>query len=119
MLSNKQLQVDAQNIDHGYFVARSSKKAKKLKLQVLHYDSLAYLYYDLNGKKEYETFPLQLGNGEYIVTLYKQVIGTKYANAGSVKFTTYAKKNRKYPVRRIEKNTFIDGFKPWISFCIG
>lgn len=85
MQTNKKLQVDLYNKNKGYFLARSTEKTKKLKLQIQHQDNM--LYYDLNTIGRFEIFPLQFGDGEYIVTLYKQVSGNRYAKAGRVKFS--------------------------------
>jgi len=35
-------------------------------------------YYDLFGREKYEYFPLQLGNGEYFITIFKNIIDNKY-----------------------------------------
>ena len=42
------------------------------------------LTYDLNGEADYEVFPLQLGSGQYEVTLYENVSGKKYSLEGKI-----------------------------------
>ena len=80
---NGKLSVDANNITEGYFQAAVTKKTnKRLKLRVV--KDKTTLDYDLNGNAEFEVFPLQLGSGKYVLTLYEQVSGSKYSSAGSV-----------------------------------
>jgi transglutaminase-like putative cysteine protease len=42
------------------------------------------LTYDLNGEARFEIFPFQLGSGFYDISLYENVSGKKYAQAGNV-----------------------------------
>ena len=82
---NGKLSVDATNISEGYFQAAIQKStSKRMKLRVT--KDKETLTYDLNGDAAFEVFPLQLGDGKYVVTLYEQVKGTKYSKAGSVSF---------------------------------
>lgn len=81
--TNGKLRVDASNISEGYFMASSTKSSKnKLKLRVVKGDET--LTYDLNTDGSYEVFPLQLGDGKYEVSLWENVSGKKYSNAGKV-----------------------------------
>ena len=34
--------------------------------------------HDLNHQGKTETFPLQMGNGKYVITIYEQTSGSKY-----------------------------------------
>jgi hypothetical protein len=76
------LVVDVSHVNDGYIMAKGPKTNKRLKFRVKHGDQT--LDYDLNGKGEYEVIPLQLGNGSYSCTLYKNVSGKKYAQDGRV-----------------------------------
>ena len=77
------LLVDSANTSEGYFMAACSEAgAGGLKLRV-EKDGTT-LTYDLNGEGNYEVFPLQLGNGDYVVTLYENVGGKKYAQQGTL-----------------------------------
>lgn len=80
---NGKLQLDVSNASEGYFLARISKSSKKrMKLRVKKGKEM--LTYDLNGKAEFEVFPLQLGDGKYEILLYEQVSGKKYSSAGKI-----------------------------------
>lgn len=76
------LVVDASHADEGYIMAKGPKTSKRLKLRVKFGEQT--LNYDLNGQGEYEVIPLQLGNGSYSCTLYKNVSGKKYAQEGRI-----------------------------------
>ena len=81
--TNGSLKVDAGNTQNGYFQACVSKKSShKMKLRVVKGDTT--LTYDLNSKGNYEVFPLQFGTGKYEISLYENVSGNKYSNAGKV-----------------------------------
>ena len=78
------LQVDIGHIDEGYMLVRGGKTGKRLKLKVARGNYS--VMYDLNGKNEYEVLPLQFGNGQYRLTLYKQISGSRYSEEGAVSF---------------------------------
>ena len=81
--SSGKLVVDSTHTDEGYIWASLSKKSKKrFKLRIVKGGTT--LTYDLNGNAEYELFPLQLGSGKYVATLYENVSGKKYTQAGKV-----------------------------------
>lgn len=52
-----------------------SEKRIKTRVQLGETDKYDY---DLFGRKDYEYFPLQLGNGDYSVTIFENVTDTKY-----------------------------------------
>lgn len=76
--------VDASHAENGYIMAKASPTSSKLKLRIV-LGETTYTY-DLNGKGEYETFPLQLGSGGYKCSLYKNIKGNKYTTEGTVSF---------------------------------
>ena len=62
------LTIDYSHIDQGYVMVRAKKTDLKMQLKVKHgSDSVSYL---INGDGQYETIPLQYGNGSYQFTLY-------------------------------------------------
>lgn len=84
-LSDGDLTVDASNQADGYIMARAAKTQRRQKLRISRGD--VTLTYDMNGEGEYEVIPLQLGGGEYRVTLYRCVEGNRYSQEGAVKLT--------------------------------
>ena len=83
--SKDDLTIDCSHMDQGYVMVKSAKSKKKLKLRVKKGETT--LTYDLNTEGDYEVFPLQYGNGKYAFTLYKNVSGKKYAEAGKITLT--------------------------------
>lgn len=80
---NGKLRVDVATAKEGYVQASvKSNTSKRLKLRVK--KGKETLTYDLNGKAEYEIFPLQLGSGKYEITLYENIKGKSYSAAGTV-----------------------------------
>lgn len=59
------LVIDFSNSSEGYVMVKAKPSGKKLKLLVTH-DGIE-LQYDLNSNGIYEVFPLQYGNGKYIL----------------------------------------------------
>ena len=81
--TNGKLKLDVSNVSDGYFMASSAKKSKhKLKLRVTKDGET--LTYDLNMDGDYEVFPLQLGDGNYEISLWENVSGKQYSNAGKI-----------------------------------
>ncbi len=77
------LQADMSNAGEGYFHARLSSATKhKMKLRVTKGGTT--LTYDMNGNGDFEIFPFQLGSGYYDVSLYENISGKKYAQAGQL-----------------------------------
>ena len=75
--------VDSSNSADGYIMAKvSAKDKKRMKLRITMGGSA--LNYDLNSDGEFEVFPLQFGKVNYTVTLYRNVEGKKYKEAGQV-----------------------------------
>ena len=80
---NGKLRVDVSNAQEGYVQAALQKSSKKrMKLRIT--KGKETLTYDLNGNADYEIFPLQLGSGKYVITLYENTKGKNYTTAGSV-----------------------------------
>ena len=83
VLKADKLTVDASNADQGYIMVKAPKTKTKMKVTVE--AAGAKLQYDINGDGEYEVFPLQLGQTNYTVSLWRQVEGKKYGKIGQVK----------------------------------
>ena len=84
MLTGGRLCVDAGNAQEGYFLANvPGGCSRRLKLQVTMQDHS--LTYDLNQQGITEVFPFQMGSGEYVISLFENIAGRKYAHAGTVK----------------------------------
>lgn len=76
-------EIDASNTADGYVkVKYLNETTKKLKV-IIEKDSVQYTY-DLNGKGEYETYPLQMGDGSYKVRVFENISDKKYATKQTV-----------------------------------
>ena len=77
------MKLDVSFLSEGYFLAAIQKPSNhRLKLRVVKDGET--LTYDLNSNGDYEVFPLQLGNGDYEVSLYENVSGKKYSQEGRI-----------------------------------
>lgn len=77
------MKLDVSFLSEGYFLAAIQKPSShRLKLRVVKDGET--LTYDLNSNGDYEVFPLQLGNGNYEVSLYENVSGKKYSQEGRI-----------------------------------
>lgn len=77
------MKLDVSFLSEGYFLAAVQKPGNhRLKLRVAKDGET--LTYDLNNQGEYEVIPLQLGNGNYEVSLYENVSGKKYSQEGKI-----------------------------------
>ena len=86
VLTSGKLHVDASFASEGYIVASAPEGAKhRLKLRVVKGDMT--LTYDLSAEGAEEVFPLQLGSGEYEISLYENLSGKKYAQQGTVQLS--------------------------------
>ena len=84
------LKVDIGYTDQGYIhVALAEAGSNTYKMRVAAGGTT--LTYNLNNKGNFEIIPLQLGDGYYEITLYKNVTGKKYSSAGRVTFSAWAK----------------------------
>ncbi len=73
--------ISIENISRGYVCAKGTSD-KKLKFQV---EMSGQKYnYDLNGEGKVEVFPLQMGNGSYMFSIFENAADTKYAKVLSV-----------------------------------
>ena len=83
IMADGKLVVDASHIEQGYVMCCvSSPSEHRMKIRVVYKG--AQLTYDLDNEGDYETFPLQLGSGEYEFALFENVSGKKYSSEGKV-----------------------------------
>ncbi len=81
--SNGKMTLDLTNTSEGYFMASVSAQTNhRMKIRVAKDGQT--LTYDLKNDGSFEVFPLQLGSGKYDVSLYENVSGKKYSNAGKI-----------------------------------
>lgn len=103
------IELDYSNVNEGYFQVKTlSEQHKKLKVQVFKgsEDKSPYKY-DINKNLAYETIPLTKGNGDYIVKVYENTTGNKYAVLMSVNFTVTLSDEKKpflYPNQVVDYN---------------
>ena len=79
---NEYAKVDASNISEGYIVVTYHGDSPKVKLQITGPKEVTYTYNISRIPKE-EVFPLQQGNGEYMVNIFENIEGTQYSQAYS------------------------------------
>ena len=80
---NSRAEIDYSNTKNGYVMVRvTDKKAKKLKVQVKSKNT-TYTY-NLAADGQWDTYPLSEGDGNYQVTIYENLSGTKYSTLLSV-----------------------------------
>jgi len=77
--------VDASNTDRGYFMAKRTATSSSLKMRVARGNGL--YTYDLTADGQYDVFPLQMGDGTYTCSLYRNVSGNKYSKEAEVEFS--------------------------------
>lgn len=68
--------IDASTVNQGYVKVKQSGVSAKLKVQVIK-DGKGYNY-NLNNAGNFEAFPLQMGNGNYTITIMQNTEGSKY-----------------------------------------
>lgn len=76
---NEFAHLDASNSSEGYVIVRYTGESPKVKLQITGPDETTYTY-NLNSQTPTdEVFPLQSGNGEYLVNVYENIEKTQYS----------------------------------------
>ncbi|MCL2810781.1 MAG: transglutaminase-like domain-containing protein [Clostridia bacterium] len=69
--------IDYGNVSQGYVMIKHKPTDVGLKVRIT-MGNTEYTY-DLNGRDEFEVFPLQLGNGKYNIQVFSRVKGNYYA----------------------------------------
>ena len=77
--------IDHGNSSQGYVMVKYKESDRRLKVRIT-LDKKNYDY-DLNGKGEYEVFPLQMGDGKYKITVFQEKKKNEYANLASTTIT--------------------------------
>ncbi len=77
------LRLDCSNTYDGYvMMAVASPTGNAFKVQITYAGN--QLLYDINGTGQYEVFPLQFGPGDYSISLFENVAGSKFAAGGKL-----------------------------------
>lgn len=80
---NEFAHLDASNITEGYIVIRYTGDSGKVKLQITGPSEITYTYNLTVGTPTDEVFPLQSGNGEYLINVFENLQGTQYTTVFS------------------------------------
>jgi len=83
-------EINAAASEDGYVKIKYLKETtKKLKV-IIEKDKGKYTY-DLNNKGEYDTYPLQMGDGKYKIRVFENIGGNRYATKQTVTITVKLK----------------------------
>jgi hypothetical protein len=80
---NEYAHLDASNTSEGYIVVRYTGDSGKVKLQITGPSEITYTYNLTVGNPTDEVFPLQSGNGQYLVNVFENLQGTQYTTVFS------------------------------------
>lgn len=80
---NERAHIDASHVSDGYIIVRYIGSSEKVKLQITGPNQITYTYDLSTGTPKDEVFPLQSGNGEYMVNVFENKEGTQYSQAFS------------------------------------
>ena len=83
-------EIDASASDDGYVRIKYLKETTK-KLKVIIEKGQGKYTYDLNNKGEYDTYPLQMGDGKYKIRVFENIGGNRYATKQTVTITVKLK----------------------------
>lgn len=72
--------IDTSTANQGYIQIKHRPGTKRRKVRIKLNKSYTY---DLNNKGDFETYPLQMGNGTYKIIVFEQVRGTEYKQVSS------------------------------------
>ncbi len=81
--SNDVVTMDASNMNDGYVILKYTGASNKVKLRIKGPDEITYTYNMATGGGLDEVFPLQAGDGTYLVGVFENLEGTSYATAFS------------------------------------
>ncbi len=79
--------VDYSNASEGYVSVLYSGTSPKVKLQITGPDDVTYTYNLHRDNNDYEIFPLQSGNGDYMINVYENITEKKYSMVFSTGIT--------------------------------
>ncbi|MCR5404382.1 MAG: transglutaminase-like domain-containing protein [Butyrivibrio sp.] len=80
---NEFAHLDASNISEGYVVIKYTGTCPKVKLQITGPDQTRYTYNLTTSAPTDEVFPLQAGNGEYMINVFENIEATRYSQVFS------------------------------------
>ena len=80
---NEYARVDASNISDGYVIVTYIGTSPKVKLQITGPNEITYTYNLSVTEQKEEVFPLQSGDGQYMVNVFENIEGTQYSQAFS------------------------------------
>lgn len=76
---NEFAHLDASNVSSGYVVVRYTGSSPKVKLQIAAPTGITYTYNLSSAVQLDEVFPLQCGDGEYMINVFENIEGTQYS----------------------------------------
>lgn len=76
-------EIDASQSADGIIKVRYLKETNKKLKVIIEKDKTKYTY-NLNNKGNFDTYPLQMGNGKYKITVYENIVGNKYSTKQTV-----------------------------------
>lgn len=80
---NNYARLDATNASDGYVVVTYTGKSSKVKLQITGPNEITYTYNLSVTEQKEEVFPLQSGDGQYMINVFENIEGTQYSQAFS------------------------------------
>ena len=80
---NAYARLDASNCSEGYVVVSYLGSSPKVKLQITGPTQITYTYNLTTTAPTEEVFPLQSGDGEYMINVFENIEGTQYSQAFS------------------------------------
>ena len=83
VFSNSSAYMDASNMSDGYIIVKYLGDCPKVKLRITGPDDVTYTYNITPDSKDGEVFPLQAGDGHYLIGVFENISGTQYATAFS------------------------------------
>jgi len=83
-------EIDASNASEGYIKVKYLNETTK-KLKVIIDKGTSQYTYDLNNKGDYDTYPLQLGDGSYKIRIFENISDNKYATVQTSTITVKLK----------------------------
>ncbi len=83
VFKNEVAVMDASNTSEGYVVIRYTGTCSKVKLRITGPDETTYTYNMATGGGKDEVFPLQAGDGKYLIGIFENISETQYATAFS------------------------------------
>ena len=84
-LASSTIDIDHTSANEGYVSVKFNTGSDK-KIKLLVSNGSDKYYYNLHNSEAYENFPLQMGNGNYTVSIYENTTGNKYRKLTSKSF---------------------------------